>query len=442
MESIDFVWKANIESHIFEDEVKQLSSEITYLLNTEKDNLSLLESYISQIANFHHPVPEKKVTFSLMKLNKLSFCKGRRFPAKTCILPIFDEVQTFLFSPLDLETYKYKDLLEENTVTLLKLATNSHIVFDDSMLCGQLSTTVTTSAGAIRIHIWNELNDKSVEIYSPDALHQGKLCDVELIIDKELLHPSIAYSEKNASNDLIKKIIYNTNEQRAQLFLSSYIGKTEIISPVVINFMQGSSLDILRLVNLYGESFVDDILPFHCNDNVIESSNRFYRNQLIKAILSKDVCHWIINECESNSKWSISMKRKDEQSINIEKLPSVMSFVLFVTNFWVDLVRKFYCLPRNVGLDVCEIIVKKVVPWESCINGIESSSGQITINVQLNDPIDFENKCMQFEEDSLCLQQGDLLMYNSKRIIHDTTISVGVKYNLMIVMNMIIDAST
>jgi hypothetical protein len=83
--------------------------------------------------------------------------------------------------------------------------------------------------------------------------------------------------------------------------------------------------------------------------------------------------------------------------INVEKIPAVLNFVLYVSNFWLSCIRDFYDI-KSLDLNVREIFVSKCKPTVNINTQIKNKDETfLTLIIQLNDNVDFEGGEILFD---------------------------------------------
>jgi hypothetical protein len=147
-------------------------------------------------------------------------------------------------------------------------------------------------------------------------------------------------------------------------------------------------------------------------NRIIEEQNKiniFLKNIFVQrvfydGIYSKNVCDWMIMECEEyarkNNGWN------SYSHISIDKISSIFNFCLFSFNDIFNKIIKSYCLTDSAKFSILDIFIAK--------NGVDliNDKSVITINIQLNDN---EDGGVQFEDGiTTFLKQGDLIVYSGK----------------------------
>jgi hypothetical protein len=209
-------------------------------------------------------------------------------------------------------------------------------------------------------------------------------------------------------------------------------------SIILINNIDKNYNDILKLSDKYGD-ICHDLYPFvnrHLDIN-IDLTNRFYKNKIIQNVLSKDVCYWIINESEKIELGKCKYNNYDTY-ISIEKIPSVLNFLLFIINFWLLNIKKLYSC-ENLNFNIIDIFISKYTK-EIINDHANCEESFLTLNINLNNDFDYKDGEIIFtgNEEKIKINQGDMLIYNGKQKRTKGIVSEGVKYVLIIFIELII----
>jgi hypothetical protein len=312
---------------------------------------------IDKIISFH--APNKKYEIIEYNSNKMNVdCVKKKYPLMSIIIP----KGQCIFTEIDMEMYKYKNITDTNTFYIVNPIDNTYVLFDSSKFY--------TGEGT-KINIWDENIDTNTDI------------------DTTFEPSEISFEEINMSHDL-KKIMY---------------------LPIKIDYHTSvkvkntyTKIDYTRLYEKYG-NIVDDLIPFIENKE-LDENNRFIRMKHVQKILSKDVCYWIMNESDKQE-WSDCVYTNYDICVSIEKIPGVLNFILYSCHFWFMEVMKIYNV--QIPLNIVEMFIAKD---DKRIRKKSSDDKLIILNIQLNEttiPIQYDNE-------SILLNQGDMFVYNKKTI--------------------------
>ena len=217
------------------------------------------------------------------------------------------------------------------------------------------------------------------------------------------------------------------------------------------------------------EKYGEDLLPFLDKDKYcITQENPFYKNRIYKKTFSTDVCYWMMNEYEKHAGLVVpSPYRNYQNCLKIDLLPSLFSFVSFVSNHLLDRAQIDYgVFEKRLNIQKTDMFLCKYT-GKSTFHPSEDSLDQpldlakdlvedgsfLSLNVVLNDPVDyvgneivFENMIepgMIREDNTVCvspesfsteyrMEQGDMVIYNGNTKRTNGRIVTGSKYVLVL----------
>lgn len=439
--------KPNISLNLWKCEknpFQNMTSPFQYILNMNNINhFDNIEKYIYDTCIFHmknksieYNKDQYTIEFSL--LNNLDsfkidyYKKAKTYPVFSIILFLDESSNPIIFTEIDIESYKYKEIKDENTVICVKPGKNTQVVFDSSKYYGIYKTNDNIiNTPILKINILNtQMNDIPMYISSKN--------------DYEYISLNITPIENHSNHETLvyKNIIHSfLYEEPKKIFvLDNILLKYPENSQIIINNTIKNYNDIEYLLQKYGE-IANDIYPF-VNENVDLSiidfeKNRFYKNKIFQKMLSQDVCYWIINECEK-LQWETSKYQNYNTYLNIEKIPSIMNFLLFVSNFWLIEIKNIYDC-KNVTFCINDIFVSKFTK-EKINNNQNHDNSFLTMNIYLNDTVDYKDGEIIFENDNekIEIYQSDCLIYNGKKKRTVGSVSDGVKYVLVLMIDIIV----
>lgn len=311
-----------------------------------------LDKNIIELVSKHIDLSNNLIEYSNYESSKMGIDKNGKdhfsvlIPNKKCI-----------FTEIDLESFKYKNITDNNTFFVCM--PDHYMVFDGSkMYCG--SGLKINVSGQFQIKQINELN-KFIELNEINQIYETHIDFKKLLYEKVIL---IDINKTTKVYNSYKKIDYNDYYEK------------------------------------YG-NVTDDLIPFIENKN-LQENNRFLRKKLIQNVLSKDVCYWIMNECNRNV-WNDCPHSNYSTYISIEKIPGVLNFVLFSCHYWLSEVNKLYDM--NVKLNVKQIFISKPTKVHTLKN---TDDAHIILNIQLDNEgiIDYGEKIL--------MNQGDMFIYNKQ----------------------------
>ena len=314
---------------------------------------------IKNLVAFH--APNKK--FEIIEYNSKKMnvdCIKKKYPLMSLMIP----KGQCIFTEIDMEMYKYKNISGDNTFYIVNPQDNTYVLFDSSKFYVGEGT---------KINIWDEYIDNSyVEIENQEIIFENETMGLDL-----------------------KQIIYsviNINCNNNHTFIK------------VTNIFRKN--DITRMYEKYG-TMADEILPYIENKQ-IDENNRFSRIKLIQNVLSKDVCYWIMNEAEKQQ-WSDCKHKNYSSCLSIEKIPAVLNFVIYSCHYWLDNVKQLYDFyDIKLELNIKEIFIAK--DDISYVKEKRNDDAHIIFNIQLNNTTEY----LEYNEKRILLNQGDMIVYNNQ----------------------------
>jgi hypothetical protein len=412
-------------------------NDITLLLNSDKLE-TIAEKYVFQVAQFY--MLKKNIAWD-SNVHHVSFSRNIDMLTvdESAILSILifpeENNNPIIFTNVDSEDYKYKDFPEENTVTICIPNRNNHIVFDSSKYYGAYSRKPLNQkfSSGIKINVWDHKPDNlayyNATISEPVDINQFYLDTYQ---QNTTIHNETIYS-----SNLLEELLFNSTTSNVPIdnILSKY---NSAPNTIIVN-NTNNKFDYLYFTEKYG-AIASDIYPFYdTNTTKIEESNRFYRKKIVQNILSHDVCYWIINECESQQLWNDNCPYGNYNTyLNLDKLPSITSFILYVCNFWLMYIRKTFDMESyNVNLMIRDIFIskfsKKIV--NNDVKQVDNTF--LVLTIYLNDKLDYVGGEIIFDndEDQIVLNQGDMLIHNGKIARTKGDVSDGERYALVILVD-------
>jgi len=175
----------------------------------------------------------------------------------------------------------------------------------------------------------------------------------------------------------------------------------------------------------------------------VSSIQKFNQRYVLKKYFTKDICKWIINECENyatlNSGWLTNRhKSYPTTDLPIELIPSVFSFILF--SFKETLMKEiinYYSLDiTGYNYEINDLFIVKYEKNKQTQLSLHDDDGCITINILLNDPTEFIGGGTYFEDNiTTKLNQGDVIIHSSKTKHAGVEITEGKRYVLVFFIN-------
>lgn len=468
-----------INENIF-DLIKNKNTQL-YLLNFKKEQFTLIEKYVYDIAIFHLQRLNIDLSdeifiefwFKSKIVNKFHQTYGINnfhvdcdeeerknnnkilHPILSCITYGSDSLYPTIITDATYDDYKFKNLENKEMLQIIFPEKNKHITFDASYMHGSGNIIVIddmkeTESERIMlvINLWKHspLNIKYFVPDTNDILYNFDKSDVIIEINASTdfyeiknndiftydFYENLFYNKENISwpNELItsfKELITKKNHN----FLIKTNNKnkilkndTEKINKLLIDI---SDMETITSSGCENEKQFDQ--PF--------LYNRFIQRHICNKIYGKNVCEWIIFESEeyakNNGGWNSSRHEKYATTdIPVEKVVPVFRYVLFSLKTIFQKIQTSYCLPKNTELNIVDLFIVKYN--ENAQNSLELHQDYsfLTVNLLLNDPSEFEGGGTYFNDGTtVFLEQGDMLIH-SGRIKHaGIQITKGKRYLLV-----------
>jgi hypothetical protein len=408
-----------------------------------------LEQYIYDIITFHFKnrgevfTPEKHyVELSIFNENNSGFEYdkiNKKHPSFTIIVFLDECLPPFYFTSIDFESYKYKDIEDDNTILISKPKKNSHIIFDGSNYYGILSNS-SSSGKYMKINIWNE----KPSYHNYDNYHITSEANSRITSNSSLQlqkNYGIIYETIYDKDDLFDRVLYNDNDQKPFDKILSILNQTsDLVNTIMISIKKEFVTDLASLSIKYGP-IAKDILPFFNNDVVFDDTNRFSRKKLINNTLVNYICYWIINESEKKTSWKPSLYKHYANTLSVEYIPPVLNFILFISNFWLTDIRNTYDIGNSVHLNIRDIFVSKYFNQEKdVVNTLldDNDNSFFVINIQLSNQTDYIGGDVLFEDgDLISTNQGDMLIHSGKKKRTSGGVTYGEKYILVLIIDIL-----
>jgi hypothetical protein len=420
----------NVDSDTINSEANLLKNK-KYKLS-HKTNYDILEKYILDVVLSH--ASEKGIIFD-HNTHTIEFYfnihdnfssnyskKYKRSPVFSSIIFLSDNNSDILFTNIDIEAYKYKEIPQENIISIVCPKKNTNVLFDSSKYYGKIKFDPDSNCNdtCIVINLWENI------VSDCDTYNNNDGNNNEVLNYTVSEYNNILYETINLEN-MVEEIVYDNNYYNIVKQIQKM--KNKDINMIILKNIVGNNVDILMLIEKYG-NIANELYPFFDNRSVnYNSNNKFHKKKIIKNILSKDVCYWIINECEMSNNWSENTLL-NSMTKSLELIPSVLSFILFSSFFWTKEIKKLYDF--DIDLNINNIfIVKNTIQTNVC-NNFNCDKSFLTININLNNSNDYIGGEIIFDDDTINLNQGDMLVYNGQLPRNNNSVKNGVQYVLVL----------
>jgi len=436
-----------------------IQTPMSYLLNTNKSNYSVIEKFVYEIAIFHFN--RLNINFDDNKYIEFWFknnssLDGNSFhfdcdeydkdvnnpeklllPILSCVVYFNDNEIPTIITNIDKDTYKNKKFSENNTLVLSYPKYMKHITFDGGNNFHGISNFFENNnekRDILAINLWDRkplyipYYDNLTYMNVVFAKKRERIKDAEEIIEKNVKLINIHLDMKNKKTiDLKNNDIINPGLFEDIFYNKKYNGISklyEIIKEDLKNF------DTFYF-NLQNDKQNNNIETEYTNISrnvVLFNLNlpKFKQRLIIPDIFSLAVCDWIIKEFDKNN--------NTENTIKIENLKNVFSLILETVSIILEKITKNYCLDeKEVNYNIVEAIIKKN---NENIENNENIDYDMKVSIALND--DYEGGGFQFEDEiTTFLEKGTMIVHNSKIKHSIKEITKGTQYILQIYIKLI-----
>lgn len=427
----------NINNYIFSydkelknkliNEILELSkNNDSYLLNTNKDNFTILEKYIFDLIQFYQNKNKDNINFiefwcksciniSTVHVDGDEYLKKNNefsYPLKSLVSYFNDNNNPTLITNIDREKYLYKKFEDEDSIIFSLPRENKVLIFDGNKYHGvnfKNENGKKEERIIIAVNIWDK-KPEHINYYNNKNINYNKNDDIFTFLENFKID---TINVNNLINyDLFDNICYQSKNVYP-LFLdyihnncSNYIFKK--------NKKNNQNLDIL-LRNKYGK-LIDDI-NFMLNNT--QKINRFYQRFHIKNVITPEIGKWIIEESEEyafNFGWTTQRHNNyPTTDIEVKNIKSVLRFFNILFNHKIkNIIRKSYNLNNDVEFNINDIFVVKYNEKQQSFLEMHNDGTFLSFNILLNSQNDFEGGGTMFEDGIIMNSNcGDLLLHSS-----------------------------
>jgi len=338
---------------------------------------------------------------------------------------------------ITLENYKYKEIPEDTTIVASSLSKNHHILVDGSIFCRLVSTCQDDII--LKINVWNtKEGDKNTDkkynanITIPEGVFTRNYAIRNETITESSFYTNFIFEEEPETIPIIENLVSK----------SSPIDLNADHPLILLTIDNKKKYDISKLAEMHGDEIAKDIFPFVNKETELEKENRFFRNKITQKVLSMDVCYWIMNETLKKKDWEQSSNKNYGLVTNVEKLPGVFNYIMYVSNFWLDHIKHLFSIP-TLGFNIREIFIARYCNENPMIVPDEYNKDDtfLTMHIQLNDTLDFRHGGgIRFldDPDEIVVHQGDMFIYNGLRPRTNGGITEGDKLVLVFLIDIVI----
>ena len=439
----------------------------TKLLDLSKENYSLYEKFVYDMAIFHF----KRLNIEITNNHYIEFWSKNKFnthklhldcdeyqkknnlnylyPLLSCVTYFNDNDCPTIITDIDLESYKYKEFEKQTNIYLSFPKCNKHITFNGSFFHGSTSLKEChyDARNIIAINLWDK-KPTNIEYYTPNTdtnifYNKNK---TEFIINRDEEKTITINVNKNIINyDFFENLLYSNPNTLCYCFdnLIENINKDSKKDFNLYKIMLDNTIEkkeiALQLKNKYGD-IMNDINEI-MNETIKLKYNRFLQRFCYNKIFTPDMCRFIINECEkyavNNGGWTTKRhKNYPTTDLPVEKITNIFGLVLETMNTVIKKIKKSYGLNDNMTINIQDLFVVKYKDNDQNHLDMHHDGSFLSFNILLSDTQEFEGGGTYFD-DGLTghLEQGDILIHSSRIKHAGLPITKGTRYLLVGFLN-------
>ena len=458
----------NIDDHIYQDKLIQETKQFdqnTVLLDSTKNNYTLLEKFVYDTAIFHL----SRLNIHNMKNHYVEFWCKSKFDTHALHVDCDESLRTkgeydypllssvtylndvpgcpTIITNVDMDCYKYKEFESQTELILSLPVHNKQITFDGSFFHGSTTLDDTQHMDEryiIAINLW-KTKPHNVEYYNPNTCGENDnktpFVRNEPIIN--LHEDTTDICSVNVCNDtinyhLFNDILYNKKADVCYRF-NKFIKTTTCNKSHTFKFILDNSIKEdekhAELKAKYG-GIMDDIRDIKCNDINLKYNNRFLQRFSFPKIYSADMCRYIINESEKyathNGGWTTKRHHSyPTTDLPVDKIPSIFGIILETLKTILKQISISYGL-CDFELDIKDLFVVKYSHDAQNELSPHKDGSFISFNILLNETNEFEGGGTYFEDGLTSYsEQGDVLLHSGLINHSGLPITYGKRYLLV-----------
>jgi len=356
-----------------------------------------------------------------------------------------DTSNPIIFTNIDNDSYKYKEVSENDNIIVFIPKKNTHIVMNHSNYYRFINMyDKIDKPKYIKIRVWNKtINSNNLSDTELEKAYNINIYDLN---DSSpffipTYYNNIIVSEYLNYRNFVDRLLYDSSSTEAIIQeIDDFVSKnSEINIFCICGFEKATTIDYDKLLGMYGD-LTDDIYPFiDKRICTIKNTNRFYKNTIFLNTLSQNVCFWIINEAMKSSEWKKNVYNNYKTYLNLENIPSVLSFVLFLSNSILYQIQNKYNFMNGPDINIKDIFICKYTS-EDVYDDSYTDDSFISVNINLNDINTYSGGEVIFDDsnDNVKLKGGDMIVYNGKKKRMNCKINSGEKYILVILTEILL----
>lgn len=399
---------------------------ISYWLYNKIEPYTDTENYISNIINYHidrlnlhHKSQTNTIEIQTLKnpdnniypiFKKNETEKTVKYPILSCMVFLTDSELPFVMTEIDIDTYKYKEFKNQDTLNVIFPKKNTHVVFNGNTCNGfvipeDTNTNNENTINAILINVWNNNETENTEPIITTSIENTTTSEF-VPLNNQIIW----------TNDLLTYNMYNN-----LLYMKKYTHEdmTPILELYNNDAPQNWYLITKSEINLKN---VDTITNTNSkNNNQSNFNNRFLQRFTIKKILSPNTCEWLINTATKND-MNLSSPH-DQSDICMMENKEMNSFTRTMLETVCDEVNKSYNINNTLNhkIEITDVLLVKYDKNNTINNGLKMFSNtchHITTEIMLSIIPDENNTSKEGQlmfEDGLIviLNQGDMVIYSN-----------------------------
>jgi len=458
-----------------------------YLLNFKKDQFTLIEKYVYDIAVFHLQRLnidmndeifiefwfKSKILDNLDKVYGINnfhvdcdedLKKNNNkvvHPILSCVTYGSDCLYPTVITDVSYEDYKFKNFENNEILQIIFPEKNKHITFDGSYMhgVGQLfdgnilnDTFYETETERIMlaINLWKH-KPLNIDYFIPetsDILYNFDKSETLIVINPTTDFYEITNDNNNNifTYDFFESLFYNKENISWPNELITSI--KELITQNRYNFLiknnnNDNENKILKNVSakcnklLMDISEIETITSKQCEKEKDFLYNRFVQRHIYNEIYGKNVCDWIIFESEeyakNNGGWTTSRHENYATTdIPVEKIAPIFRYVLYSFQNIFQKIKTSYCLLENTEFNIKDLFVVKYSENAQNSLDLHHDGSFFTVNILLSNTSDFQGGGTYFNDGTTTfLEQGDMLVHSGMIKHAGLSITKGKRYLLV-----------
>lgn len=411
-----------------------------HLLDCSKQYMSLLEKIVYDIAMFHFE--RLNITYDKNKYY-VEFCVKNNIninqfyldydltnktgdkspPLVSCITYLNDTFSPTIVTNITDEMYKYKKL-DDMGISYIFPKTLKHISFDEGKYYHGVFDNIITEKKIIVVNLWNKIPTKRPYYVDNSAAHNCLEKIVNLTESKNT--KIIILDELTFNDDYFESLLYNPSPEIFSK-LTDLIPEEDKRLVELFNFKRKPLHNIELKKN-----------EFSLTKKIDFSLPKFIQRIIKETFYQREVCEWIINECDNyaslNGGWNAFRHKSYSNSVlTINNIQNVFNFIIVSFKYIAEIIKTTYCLDDKCIFNINNLFIVKYEEGQQ--NNIElHNECCLTVNILLSDPQDFQGGGASFEDGiTSIIKRGDMIIHKSN-ITHTNVTIKGTRYVLMIFM--------